>query len=389
MIIVTRVDYVTPLCSQVTYEGLLDEVFGIQSGCIEFGHEVSGRDQPVKLMLTSQDEIFEEIRNRHFTNVFSFLSGKAKEVQSGYDKRHQLESVRDMKDFVANDLKDLKQQHKSLALFIGASEVIMSRKTKGIDFEELLRVEYNMLEGVSRTESINYIEERLNRQFNCLQTLRLLCLLSLTQDGIPPKEYKSLKTQFLHAEGYDWMLTFHNLKKLGLLKEQADQHSYKSIGGSKGGKGAKMAVPSFGSLTWKSSFQTASKSLKLIPKDTENLDLRFPTDMSYVFGGAYTPLSCKLVEQILNKCSFEDVDPVLKTLSIPRFSMMPASARFKADPNKYLRVVLVYFLGGCTYSEITALRFLGKVKGYKFIIATTSIITGARLLDQVTEVTPK
>ena len=26
-------------------------------------------------------------------------------------------------------------------------------------------------------------------------------------------------------------------------------------------------------------------------------------------------------------------------------------------------VVLVYFLGGCTYSEITALRFLGKVKG--------------------------
>jgi len=27
------------------------------------------------------------------------------------------------------------------------------------------------------------------------------------------------------------------------------------------------------------------------------------------------------------------------------------------------RVVLVYFLGGCTYSEVTALRFLGKQRG--------------------------
>ena len=27
------------------------------------------------------------------------------------------------------------------------------------------------------------------------------------------------------------------------------------------------------------------------------------------------------------------------------------------------KVVLVYFLGGCTYSEIIALRFLGRLKG--------------------------
>jgi len=28
----TDCDYVTPLCSQVTYEGLLDDMFGINSG---------------------------------------------------------------------------------------------------------------------------------------------------------------------------------------------------------------------------------------------------------------------------------------------------------------------------------------------------------------------
>lgn len=34
-----------------------------------------------------------------------------------------------------------------------------------------------------------------------LSTLRLLCLLSLTQDGLTPREYKSLKTDFLHVRG--------------------------------------------------------------------------------------------------------------------------------------------------------------------------------------------
>ena len=29
---VSEVDYVTPLCSQVTYEGLLDDIFGIHCG---------------------------------------------------------------------------------------------------------------------------------------------------------------------------------------------------------------------------------------------------------------------------------------------------------------------------------------------------------------------
>ncbi|KAH3836670.1 hypothetical protein DPMN_110041 [Dreissena polymorpha] len=32
-------------------------------------------------------------------------------------------------------------------------------------------------------------------------------------------------------------------------------------------------------------------------------------------------------------------------------------------PGRAAKVVLVYFIGGCTYSEIAALRLLGKLKG--------------------------
>ena len=52
--------------------------------------------------------------------------------------------------------------------------------------------------------------------------------------------------------------------------------------------------------------------------------------------------------------------------------------------------ILVYFLGGITYAEVAALRFLQNLypptpteAGFKFIIATTSIINGETALKQL------
>lgn len=48
--------------------------------------------------------------------------------------------------------------------------------------------------------------------------------------------------------------------------------------------------------------------------------------------------------------------------------------------------ILVYFIGGVTFAEIAAIRFLNNLfadKKLKFIIATTSIITGNRSVAQL------
>ena len=60
-------------------------VFFFLVGFIEFGSEITGTDQKLKLLLTSQDEVYHDIRDRHFSNVFSYLSGKAKAIQTGFD----------------------------------------------------------------------------------------------------------------------------------------------------------------------------------------------------------------------------------------------------------------------------------------------------------------
>ncbi|CAG5119016.1 unnamed protein product, partial [Candidula unifasciata] len=51
------------------------------------------------------------------------------------------------------------------------------------------------------------------------------------------------------------------------------------------------------------------------------------------------------------------------------------------------KLTLVLFLGGVTQAEVAAFRFLAQQDdgGTDYIVATTSIITGQRLLDSLTE----
>uniref|UniRef100_F6VM60 Vacuolar protein sorting-associated protein 33B n=2 Tax=Ciona intestinalis TaxID=7719 RepID=F6VM60_CIOIN len=395
------VDYVTPLCSQVTYEGLLDDIFEIKCGAIEFGPEVTGTEKVAKTMLNSEDAIFSQIRNRHFTGVFKYLSSRAKEIQANYDKRHNME-LQELKNFVSEELKGLKQEHRSLTLHIGASEVIMKHKTKGSlkrgDLQDILGVEHNLLEGSDFRQCVSYIEECIHRQYDMLLTLRLLCLLSCTTSGLLAKDYQSLKLKFLHSYGFEHMITFFNLKKAGLLTEAVTgkevapssiESNLNKLADSRGvGSAVSYVTSSLAALQKKDWFRTVSKKLSLIPKAGVECNLQNPNDMSYVFGGAYTPLTCRLVEQAIQRQGWGGLEDVLRHLPGTNFEKIEArSAKGGKSTvgSAASKVVLVYFIGGVTYSEIAALRFLGRQKGYRIIIATTAIINGSRMLRSFVE----
>ncbi|XP_076853565.1 vacuolar protein sorting-associated protein 33B [Brachyhypopomus gauderio] len=380
------VDFVTPLCSQVVYEGLVDDIFRIKCGSVEFGPDVTSTDKSIKVMLNSQDKVFSEIRNEHFSNVFAFLSQKARNLQTAYDKRCGMD-IKQMKAFVAEELKGLKQEHRLLSLHIGACESIMKRKTKQ-DFQELLKTEHSLLEGFEIRECITFIEEHINRQVSMVESLRLLCLLSLTENGLLPKDYRSLKAQYLQSYGIEHLLTFANLRQIGVLVEQQPGETLtvmeSKVGKLVNDKTAGKLTDAFSSLAKKSNFRALSKKLMLIPKSGEEYDLRVPRDMAYIFSGAYIPLSCKLIEQVLERDGWTGLEEVTRMLNGHEFAVTGGNsgteARNKTDNQ---RIVLVMFLGGCTFSEISALRFLGRERGYKFIVLTTAITNSARLLESL------
>ncbi|XP_061742934.1 vacuolar protein sorting-associated protein 33B isoform X1 [Nerophis ophidion] len=372
------VDFVTPLCSQVVYEGLVDDIFRIKCGCVDFGSDGSS-DKSVKVMLNAEDKVFNEIRNEHFSNVFGFLSQKARNLQRAYDKRQGMD-IQQMKTFVSEELKGLKQEHRLLSLHISASESIMKKKTKQ-DFQELLKYEHSLLEGFDIRECISFIEEHINSQVSMIESLRLLCLLSLTENGLLQKDYRSFKTQYLQSYGTEHLLTFATLKQMGLLVEQQQGETLtvmeNQVGKLVNNKTAGKLTDAFSSLAKKSHFRALSRKLNLVPKSDEDYDLRVPRDMAYIFSGAYVPLSCKLIEQVLERDGWTGLEEVVRLLNGNEFVVTGNNGATKEAQ----RVILVMFLGGCTFSEISALRFLGRERGYRFIVVTTAITNSSRMLE--------
>ncbi|XP_074736700.1 vacuolar protein sorting-associated protein 33B isoform X1 [Strix uralensis] len=398
-------DYVTALCSQVVYEGLVDDTFRIKCGSVDFGPDVTSSDKSIKVLLNAQDKVFSQIRNEHFSSVFGFLSQKSRNLQAQYDRRRGMD-IKQMKNFVSQELKGLKQEHRLLSLHIGACESIMKKKTKQ-DFQEMIKAEHSLLEGVDVRESTSFIEEHIDRQVSPIESLRLMCLLSITENGLIPKDYRSLKTQYLQTQppagswgsalsqlsppqsyGPEHLLTFHNLKRVGLLTEQAAGETLTAVE-SKVSKlvtdrAAGKITDAFNSLARKSNFRAISKKLGLIPRVDGEYDLKMPRDMAYVFSGAYVPLSCKIIEQVLERRGWLGLEEVVRLLNGNEFSVSDSAVEDNPAWESQ-RVVLAVFLGGCTFSEIAALRFLGKERGCKFIFLTTAITNSARMMEAMIE----
>ncbi|XP_050165362.1 vacuolar protein sorting-associated protein 33B isoform X2 [Myiozetetes cayanensis] len=345
------VDYVTALCSQVVYEGLVDDTFRIKCGSVDFGPDVTSSDKSIKVLLNAQDKVFNQIRNEHFSSVFGFLSQKSRNLQAQYDRRRGMD-IKQMKDFVSQELKGLKQEHRLLSLHIGACESIMKKKTKQ-DFQETIKAEHSLLEGFDVRESTSFIEEHIDRQVSPIESLRLMCLLSITENGLVPKDYRSLKTQYLQSYGPEHLLTFHNLKRIGLLTEQVAGETLTAV---------------------------ESK----IPRLEGEYDLKMPRDMAYVFGGAYVPLSCKIIEQVLERRGWQGLEEVVRLLNGNEFSVSDSTVEDNPAWESQ-HVILIVFLGGCTFSEIAALRFLGKERGCKFIFLTTAITNSSRMMEAMIE----
>lgn len=360
-------DWITPLCSQLTYEGMLDDVFGIQSGFVEFSKEASGKGVPVKVLLNENDPVFSLIRSMHFSGVSEVLVSVSKELQRDYSHgRDKNKTIQEMKEFVKN-LPQLRTKHDSLSTHLKASENIIRKKKEG-DFQRQLSTEWTLLEGSDKVTAYDHIEESIEGQSNIYSSLQLLCIASVTADGIKEKYFHPFKSSFLHSYGHKHLVTFYHLQQVGLLKSKAkdDTISTRSL--------LKDDMAPFFQL---------QRLLKLVPKKPEDFNLKEPTDASYVFGGAYIPLSVSAISSVVSTGGWNHIEGVIKNWEGSSFTHQ----QFKSVRNEQgrRRVILVYFVGGVTYSEVNALRFIEQKLNVHFIIATTDIVNWKRLLDSFME----
>ncbi|RXM90788.1 Vacuolar protein sorting-associated protein 33A [Acipenser ruthenus] len=200
----------------------------------------------------------------------------------------------------------------------------------------------------SQPEVNSYIEDCIAQQDPLIKILRLVCMQSVCNNGLKQKVLDYYKREILQTYGYEHILTLSNLEKAGLLKPQTSTRN---------------------------NYPTIRKTLKLWMEDINEQN---PNDISYVYSG-YAPLSVRLA-QLLVRPGWRSIEEVLKMLPGPHFEerqQLPSGLHKKRQQGEN-RTTLVFFLGGVTYAEIAALRFLSQMEdgGTEYVIATTKLING-------------
>jgi len=357
-------DLITPLLTQLTYEGLIDEVMGLKNTYVDLDPAMvgaengpPGRKRPHPL--NSNDPLYTDIRDLNFAVLNSILKEKAKSLQDNYDARHQAHTVNQIKDFVKK-LNTLETEKQSLRIHINIAEKI-SGVTQESNFMRRLQAENELVQGNGADD---YIDECIYRQLPLLKVLRLLCLSSLTQNGISSRRFDPIRREILHSYGYPAIFTLFNLERVGLLKRNG-------------------AASACNNGNW----GRTKGNMKLM----EDTDDARPTDVSYVFSGM-APLSVRLVQMAQGVGPFAAKRPKWGSMddtlpggpSVEVTQELRASASGRKESKK--KVTLVYFLGGATFAEIAALRFMSqKDEERTYVAATTKLVNGDTLLESVCE----
>lgn len=366
------VDLLSPLVTQLTYEGLIDEIFGIKDNMVQLPakkfHDsqdsltTMSLNEKERIILNSGEELFAEIRDKNFNGVGLVLSKKAKLISSQFDERHGDKSVQEIKQFVAR-LPHMLATKQSLAKHTTIAEMI-KEVTDSSSFLELLQVEQELLNCIDTDKSNSFIEDMIAQQQPLLKVLRLLCIQSLTNSGLKPKLLDYYKREIIHTYGYHNLPTLLNLEKAGLLKQQQSTRQYAVL----------------------------RKALRLTVEDESEIT---PKDISYVHS-VYAPLSVRLAEQLVQPNGWQGLNDVMGLLPGPTITSSSPNVLSSARRNSITsedsnseppKLVMVFFIGGCTFAEISALRFLSQQEdmNVEFVVCTTKIINGNTFLTSLME----
>ncbi|KAH1011596.1 hypothetical protein HUJ04_000929 [Dendroctonus ponderosae] len=362
LLIDRSVDLITPLATQLTYEGLIDEIFGINNATANFPIDnflsteerttESLSEDKKQVILNSADKLFSDIRDKSFNAVTIYLAKQAKSVAAQMENA-QDKSVKEMKLYVQR-LPQMLTKKKQLATHTSIAECI-KEYTDRDDFFDTLKAEQEFLSCFEVDKPSPYIEELMAQGKPMIKVLRLICLQCICSSGLKPKVLDGYKRELVQVYGLQALLAITKLEKVGMLKLQSGTRQYTVL----------------------------RKTLRLVMEDVSEIN---PTDICYVHS-IYAPLSVRLAEQVTKTGGWKQLHDVLGLLPGPTLDESPTIPSNVIQNVDSPKVVLVFFIGGCTFAEISALRFLSQQEdsNVEFVIATTKLINGNTFLKSIIE----
>ncbi|UKJ89842.1 vacuolar protein sorting/secretion protein [Theileria orientalis] len=401
IIIDRKVDLITPMCTNFTYEGLLDSVFGVRCNLVNVDTQAldgkvlnpldlivdfqksKQKHISIKKTVSLSSQLYDEIRWLDFSKVGSYLHEKALRVKKGYEGGG-MQTIGEMGEFVKK-FKTLQQEHANLSTHINIMGYLNSY-VKSERFQLIQNVEDSILQSNveagkddSRLANISklwtkktgdpYVAQILDLIFwntDVRTVLRLVVLLCQTMDGLKQADFNTIKRAIIFQYGFVHLKTIQNFIKCGLIKVNNTGEN----------------------LRWQ---KLCSKFNLLVESEFSS------TDCSGIFGG-YAPLSIRIAQliNVTNDCaplssefSFLNAQIVstkqkslnpgaLDTVGVSTSKSIPTQ-NISSNSAEPVEKCLLCYIGGITIGEVAAISLLNSLKS-KYLVLATDVINSSHLI---------
>ena len=370
MIVFDRnIDFITPMSSNFTYEGLIDEHYNINKGSIiyEQPDKTGKRIERRLLSLNSNtNEFFSQLRAMNYldANTYMFdikkklITDNVKETQKTTDMSKISKAIEAINEFVSKYRGPIELNRKFISDIIN-EKALDENMTYALYESKLLSANFD--------QSIKqYYDDNIAERKDLTKILTLMSLETLTQGGI--KDYDTLKRDILNIYGYQNIFLIRDLENIGLLRGWKNEDTFKKL--------------------IETGYKQICAKLNLVNTD---FDVQKITDCSYIYRG-YCPIILRLLERAVEG-KWEKLKDVISKL--PGDTLYPANENeVIKPPGGKVHTIFVVFVGGVTYTEIEGIRYINiklkqqyernkNIGRIQFIIVTNEILNRKKIFNSL------
>uniref|UniRef100_A0A8R1Y4Q9 Uncharacterized protein n=1 Tax=Onchocerca volvulus TaxID=6282 RepID=A0A8R1Y4Q9_ONCVO len=339
------IDPLTPLLIQLTYAGLVDEIFNIgATGNINTSKVSSTSDSTdAASEISLHDPLFKMIRDLHIKDVGKEIAktlGTLRDERTRLKENPPSDSLAESKVFVRR-LLDMQGSEKHADTHTLIAEHLMSFIRDDLRYSTFpkLAIGNDILQGAYGDRIIPQIENLILEAYNPLIVLRFIALQCLVAGGFKNATISTYERLFIQSYGGYYISLWIKLQLTGLLWERNGRVKYEYT---------------------PFDFQTACNRMSCFVDEEHSA---YGTT-AYPYGG-YIPLIVRYIELGIQN-NWRDWTTIL------------SDDRLTISPSTYS---IIFIIGGITQAELACLR---KTRfSNKLLVISSAVITGNKLISSI------
>ena len=321
------VDLITPFLTSFNYEGVISENVEITLGITK----VKINNQENFVDLTSNDPISNLLRDLPYHDAINQLHNRSKFIKNEFERMKDKVIISERTELL-KDLGEKVLENKSFADHLQLATNIHEYLSKEHYFKNIIDIELNYLLGLEKSK--DFILNPLLFTDDFKVPIQLLTLYSLINSS---KNLEKISEVIIDKFGLISLVTLWSLFECGI-------------------------IPNTKNINYLNLFY----KLNLFDENKNNISIPY---------SGYIPLITKIIQKIIEN-NWENLKFDLNNLKIKTNDVIVNS---KSSKNK----ILIIFIGGSMYGEISSIRILKKLYSNNIDILTTEMLSRSKLIDQL------